>query len=225
MKIGLLLIATNKYVQFLQPLIDSADEHFLKDEDVTYFIYTNQPINIKTKRKIQTFDVNHIDWPGMTLFRYELFDKSSPFLSKMDHLYYCDADMRFIDSVDKEIISDRVVTIHPGFLGKRGTPEYRSESLAYVKPEEEMTYFAGGFNGGSSSEFLKMSKILSERIQNDLSRKVVAIWHDESHLNRYMIDNKPTLILDPGYCYPESWKLDYHKRLLALDKNHSEIRS
>ncbi len=224
MKIGLLVIATNKYVQFLQPLIDSADEHFLKDEDVTYFIYTNQSINIKTKRKIQTFDVNHIDWPGMTLFRYELFDKSSSFLSKMDHLYYCDSDMRFIDSVDKEIISDRVVTIHPGFLGKRGTPEYRSESLAYVKPEEEMTYFAGGFNGGSSSEFLKMSKILSERIQNDLSRNVVAIWHDESHLNRYMIDNKPTLILDPGYCYPESWKLDYHKRLLALDKNHEEIR-
>jgi len=224
MKIGLLIIATNKYVQFLQPLIDSADEHFLKDEDVTYFIYTNQQINIKTKRNIQSFDVNHIDWPGMTLFRYELFDKSSSFLSEMDHLYYCDSDMRFVDSVDKEIISDRVVTIHPGFLGGRGTPEYRTESLAYIKPEEEMTYFAGGFNGGSSVEFLKMSKVLSERIQDDLSRKVVAIWHDESHLNRYMIDNKPTLILDPGYCYPESWKLDYPKRLLALDKNHEEIR-
>ena len=31
-------------------------------------------------------------------------------------------------------------------------------------------------------------------------------------------------ILSPSYCYPENWKLKYPKKLLALDKNHDEIR-
>lgn len=223
-KIGLLIIATNKYIQFLQPLISSADKFFLNNQNVTYYIFTDKNIQIETTRELFIIDTEHKDWPYMTLNRYKIFKENYKQLSKMDYIYYCDADMRFIDSVDKEIISDRVVTIHPGFLGERGTPEVREESLACVRPEEEMTYFAGGFNGGSSVEFLKMSTTLAERIQDDLSRNVIAIWHDESHFNRYMIDNKPTLILDPGYCYPESWKLDYHKRLLALDKNHEEIR-
>ena len=44
MKVGLLIIATNKYIQFLQPLIESADNHFLKNQEVTYFVFTNKDI-------------------------------------------------------------------------------------------------------------------------------------------------------------------------------------
>ena len=36
--------------------------------------------------------------------------------------------------------------------------------------------------------------------------------------------NKPTTILSPSYCYPESWNLNYTKKLLALDKDHESIR-
>lgn len=52
----------------------------------------------------------------------------------------------------------------------------------------------------------------------------MAVWHDESHWNRYCIDHKPTTILSPSYCYPESWNLPYKKRLLALDKDHIAYR-
>jgi histo-blood group ABO system transferase len=107
----------------------------------------------------------------------------------------------------------------------RGTPETSPYSLACVRPHENMQYFAGGFNGGTSSEYLKMAKSLSDNIENDYSRGVIAIWHDESHINRYFIDNPPTKILSPSYCYAESWDLPFEKKLLALDKNHAEVRS
>jgi histo-blood group ABO system transferase len=225
MKIGLLIIATNKYTQFLQPLISSADNFFLKDKEVTYFIFTNQDIVIETNRNIVKINVDHKEWPWMTLGRYKIFSNSSEELSKMDYLYYCDADMRFVGDVGDEILSERVATQHPGYYNRRGTPETNPLSLACVYDHEEMQYFAGGFNGGTSNEYLKMASHISNNIDIDYSKGLIAIWHDESHMNRYFIDNTPTKILDPSYCCSENW-LDcpFGRRLLALVKNHSEIR-
>lgn len=225
MKIGLLIIATNKYVQFLQPLIESADKNFLLNQSVTYFIFTNQNIEILSNREIVKINVEHKEWPWMTLGRYKIFSEHSNILQNMDYLFYCDVDMRFESVVGEEILSERVATQHPGYYEQRGTPETNPLSLACVFPNEKMQYFAGGFNGGTSGEYLKMSKIISDNIDLDLSRDIIAVWHDESHMNRYFIDNPPTKILNPSYCYPENWNIPFERKLLALDKNHSEIRS
>ena len=223
-KVGLLIIATNKYIQFLQPLIESADSYFLPNQDITYFVFTNQNIDIKSNRNIVKIDVEHKDWPWMTLGRYKIFSDNSNILSKMDYIFYSDVDMRFVFEVGDEILSDRVATQHPGYYDRRGTPETNPLSLACVFPYEQMQYFAGGFNGGTSKEYLKMAHKISNDIDVDCSRNIIAIWHDESHMNRYFIDNKPTLILSPSYCYGESMNIPFEKKLLALDKNHSEIR-
>lgn len=225
-KVGLLIIATNKYISFLQQLITSADSNFLLEQDVTYFIFTDKEIDIVSDRKIVFIKVAHREWPWMTLGRYKIFSDNHDELSKMDYLYYCDVDMRFVGKVGDEIIGDRVATQHPGYYSRRGTPETNPASLACVYPYEEMQYFAGGFNGGKSEEFMKMSKILSNNIDIDYSNDIIAIWHDESHMNRYFIDNKPTIILDPSYCCNEGWiDCPFGRRLLALDKNHNEIRN
>lgn len=224
-KVGLLIIATNKYTQFLQPLISSADNFFLKDQEVTYFIFTNKDIEINSSRNVIKIDVDHKEWPWMTLGRYKIFDNNSEKLSKMNYLYYCDVDMRFVGDVGDEILEERVATQHPGYFGRRGTPETNTLSLACVFEHEEMQYFAGGFNGGTSNEYLKMAKHISNNIDIDYSKDLIAVWHDESHMNRYFIDNTPTKILDPSYCCNEGWiDCPFGRRLLALDKNHSEIR-
>ena len=41
---------------------------------------------------------------------------------------------------------------------------------------------------------------------------------------RYFIDNKPTKILNPSYCYGESMNIPFDKKLLALDKKHEIVR-
>ena len=70
-----------------------------------------------------------------------------------------------------------------------------------------------------------MAQMLDEHIDDDDANKIMACWHDESHMNWYFLNNPPTLILNPGYCYPEKATLPYTKRILALDKNHKEKRS
>ena len=225
-KIGLLVIATGKYDIFIPPLFKSVKKHFMPGHEVTMFVFTD--CEMPKKDGLVALAHTHEPWPNPTLKRYHIFDKYKDELSNMDFLFYCDADMLFVGPVGDEILPDEkhslVATEHPGFFGgRRGTYENRIESTAAVALNEGHTYYAGGFNGGTSEAFLKMSSIIKSRVDEDLNRSVVAIWHDESQLNRYLIDNEPK-VLNPGYCYPESWNIPFKKRLLALDKNHSEIR-
>lgn len=226
-KVGLLVIATGKYNQFIPVLYKSMKKHFLNNHDVSMFVFTDQ--EMPNKEDIVALPHQHEPWPNPTLKRYHVFDKYKEELLKMDYLYYCDADMRFVSEVGDEALpsskSGLIATEHPGFYGgRRGTYETRPESTAYVSETEGECYFAGGFNGGTAEAFLEMSKTIKERVDKDLEKGIIAIWHDESQTNRYLIDNKPS-VLNPSYCYPESWELPFEKKLLALDKNHSEIRS
>jgi len=225
--VGLLIICTNKYIRFLEPLIQSADKFFLKNQNVTYFVFTDSETLPTSNRDIVKIDTEHREWPWMTLGRYSLFSKNEEQLNKMDYLFYCDVDMLFVSDVGDEILGERVGTIHPGFMGGRGTPETNPKSLACVFPYESMVYFAGGFNGGTSYEYLIMAEKLAKNIETDYSNGVIAIWHDESHLNRYFINNRPTNILSPSYCYDETktfQQLPFERKLLALSKNHKEVR-
>jgi len=224
MKIGLLLIATGKYDRFVGPLVESARKYFMKNHEVTYFLFTDSD-KFNNEDNVISTPKTHEPFPAPTLKRYETFYNYRHELIKMDYLFYSDVDMLFVDEVGDEILSERVGTIHPGYVGGRGTPETRKESLACVYEHEKMNYYAGGFNGGTAKNFLDMCEKLNNNIQKDLEKGIIAIWHDESHMNRYFIDNPPTKSLSPSYCYPESWTLPYKKKLLALDKNHNEVRN
>lgn len=218
---ALLIICTGKYDVFLKPLLESADKYFLKGEDVTYFVFSDKPVDFKCERRINVIPTEHRKFPQITLDRYEIFS-SCEALKEYNYLYHCDADMLFVDKVGTEIYGKRVATIHPGYLGGIGKPERRPASTAYIPHGAKSVYYAGGFNGGS--EYLGMCYELANNIRIDSSNGIVAIWHDESHMNRYFHDNPPDVVLSPAYCYPESWNLDYPKKLLALDKDHAKIR-
>lgn len=226
-KIGLLVIATNKYIKFVDPLWQSVKQHFLPGHETTMFVFTNMTDFVPEQGQV-VIPQQHMAWPGPTLFRYNIFHGAREKLSQMDYLYYCDADMKFVDAVGDEILGYRVGTIHPGFFNRprhEFTYETNINSTAFVPSYDGKKYFAGGFNGGTSKSYLEMCKVLSDRIADDYRRGVIAVWHDESHMNKYFIENPPTVELSPAYCYPESWNIPFDKKLLALDKNHKEIRS
>lgn len=228
MKIGLLIIATNKYIQFIKPLIKSTDQFFFtkeQDDIVEYFIFTDQKnLILDTKRKYHIINIEHQPWPYTTLYRYKYFIENSNYFSNIDYLYYCDADMLFVDNVDREILGNIVGTIHPGFMGGRGTPETNPFSLACIPNERHIVYCAGGFNGGHRNNFLEMARVISNNINIDLANNIIAIWHDESHMNKYYLSYTPDKLLSPSYCYPESWDIPIPKKILALDKNHAIMR-
>jgi len=148
----------------------------------------------------------------------------------MDYLFYCDADMRFEGTVGEEILGELVATKHPGFWDKphsffEQSYERRPESAAYMPPGYGKAYYAGGFNGGRAGRFLEMSEQIKGWIDSDLTKGIVAVWHDESYLQRYMTGNQPSVELSPAYCYQEELNMPFERKLVALKKNHQEWRS
>jgi hypothetical protein len=232
MKIAILNIATNNYKLFLDQLHTSIEKYFLPEHTKDYFVWTDVE-EFNFKHNVRIIKIEPQGFPGDTLFRFHYFLMAEELLKKYDYIFYLDADMGIVDYVGEEILTPRLGVQHPGFFEenkKQGTPDEKIypnnlKSTAYTKKEEIKQYCCGGFNGGSSEEFLKMSKQISNNINVDMDNKIIALWHDESHLNRYFVDNPPTKILNCGYCAPESaWEVPFPKKILALDKSVDKLK-
>ena len=230
LKICILTIATNKYIQFVQNLYDTIDENFLNGNHIEGLLITNHEVDSSENIKVSTID--HEPWPMPTLKRYNYFMKEYDYISKFDYCFYFDVDMKVVSQIkEDEVVGDLVAVQHPYKINE--TPEQfsyerRSKSTAHISHQEGKHYYAGGFNGGSTKEFLKMSEKIANNVIADLNNGIVAVWHDESHMNRYLIDNPPSLSLTPSYCYAEEfWGTDYpyEPKIVALKKNHNELRS
>ena len=212
-------------------MYDNIEENFLNGHDIQGLLFTEH--DVETSDNIKVSQIEHEDWPMPTLKRYNYFIKEKEFISQFDYCYYFDVDMGIVGKVGDEILGDLVATMHPyqSFYPKeQRTYDRNPQSHAYVpQGKEGELYYAGGFNDGSTEKFLEMSKVIAERVTDDLQRGVIALWHDESQMNRYLIDNPPTLSLTPSYCFAEEQMQNpdypYEAKIIALKKDHDELRS
>jgi len=181
---------------------------------------------------ITKFETEPIEWPYPTLLRYNLFLNQEEYLKKFDYIFYCDLDMRFVNIVGDEVLGNGLTAAqHPMYaLRREYLPPYEpdNKSTAYIprpgrvvtengKPRFEPLYFAGGFQGGKTIKFIKAMKVMKQNIDQDLKRGYVAIWNDESHWNKYLFENSPSVVLSPSYIYPDSLIKDYYVKIWGRD--------
>ncbi|MBY0110254.1 MAG: hypothetical protein K2X90_04035 [Candidatus Babeliaceae bacterium] len=231
-RVALCVMATGRYNIFAEQMIESARKYFCSEHNVHYFVFTDGALT--PAADVTKIFQKRLGWPYDTLMRFSVYLQHKDLFELFDYIYAIDADMLFVSPVGSEIFSDLVGTQHPGYINRRGTyEETNKKSTAYVHQTEGKHYFAGGFYGGSRENFFKILQTVANNIEFDLKNNFIAVWHDESHLNRYFIDNPPTLILSPAYCSPENINPDYYdpsiirlkKKIIALDKNHSKLRA
>jgi histo-blood group ABO system transferase len=156
--------------------------------------------------------------------RYHTMLTERNLLETYEQIFYVDADMLFVAPVGSITSYGVVATLHPGFVGHRGSVETRPESWAYACGNT--AYYCGGFQGGETRAYLKAATEMAEGVDQDTKKGITAVWHDESHWNRYLRDYPPSKVLSPSYCYPEGYaeqygwsSKQYPPILMALDKN------
>lgn len=228
--VGLLVSATGKYIEFVPNLIASAQKYFLSNHNVTYFIFTDFPI--QSIGSIVIVPATKLPWPYATLNRTQFYYDSRALFAKMDYLFACDSDMLFFNTVGDEIIGSLVGTTHPQFATMGAPYETNPISQAYVAPHEGSTYYAGGFYGGSQDRFLDLCKSIIHQSTIDQQNGYIAVWHDESYLNRYFIDFPPQKILPCAYCHPDEDTISQYPylhhtnepKIIALTKIHTDYR-
>jgi len=228
MKIGILCIATNRYREFIQPLIESIEANFLTAHDVTIHLFTDDLINLKTGLKVEQTIIPSYKFPEATLYRYRIFLQKD---YTDDYLFYLDADMRVIDTVGDEVLNDITCVRHPGFYhGGWGSNNVHVNSTAFIPKNMKGQYMAGGFQGGKADHYYKAMIELDAAINADEARGIMAEYHDESHWNKWLTVNRKT-VLDSSYCMAESiakrnyWKISHLKPIiLALEKDFNYFR-
>lgn len=211
LKIGIIFIGTAKYASFFEGYYTAVKENFLPKTNRTFFAFTDQPaLDLFNKEDVVVTEVSHREWPFITLHRFKFMTMVEEQLREMDKVFFIDADLWPVSEITNEDLfaSDHcfIGVQHPGFVGKIGTFETNPASRACIFDGQYdlSKYRQGCFWGGKASAIVDMAVELDKRVDDDTSRDVVAVWHDESHMNKYFVENnQDVLTLHPGFAQPQ----------------------
>lgn len=223
-KIAVLYIATGRYIIFWDGFYQSAEKNFLPNYKKHYFVFTDAETQKFGKNVTRIYRKQHA-WPYDTLDRFDLFASIENQLKKYDYIYFLNANAEIVSVVGDEILPTVehgiMVACHPTYYYERNTDKYPYErnpkSAAYIPFGRGKYYVQGSFNGGRSKDYLKLIHELKEKTASDKQNGIMAIWHDESHLNKYILDKNP-LVVPPNY----TWA-NYSAKVTAHFKGNIKI--
>lgn len=236
MKLGIVTMATGKYYKFLDANLLSFYKYFFPKHE-RKFIYLTDKIDYLSPIDAVSVHFPFEKWPMATLNKPKAINLTERYFHNYDIIFWVDVDLNCIDYVECE--SDIFPTpnnpitcvTHCGWLDSNGKEviyypyEKNKNSTAYVEDIYKVPYHQACFFGGFKSEFFKMTTVLEKNINIDLANNIIAIWHDESHLNKYFQNNYPKSI-PKIYARPEAMgPLIPNTKIKSILKNDKEDRN
>jgi len=226
-KIAILYICTGKYSIFWREFYSSSQQYLFPADDKHYFVFTDDP-TISTSNHITVISKETKGFPNDSLFRYHYFLEIEHLLVLFDYIYFFNANISFLGLIGKEFLpsenqsSGLVAVNHAGYIKKYPIfyPYERSaKSMAYLPYQKKHSYgyFWGGINGGRASAYLKLCKTLCQWIDTDKKNHMLAVFHDESHFNKY-INLVGAQVMPSIYGWPENWPSQDGTKILIRNK-------
>ena len=234
MKVAIVFIGTGRYINFLPKYYENIEKHFLPNSEKTILVFTDGELN-ETPDNVRVYHQEHLDWPYITLKRFGTINKARQAIEDHDYLVFLDADTRVVAPItEEEFLSDKPYfgVHHPCHaLGMQphtkypGAFETNLNSRAGVTEDDDTSmYYQGCLWGGRVPEVLDMIEELDSRVEEDLSNDIVAVWHDESQLNKFYSEVKEDVhLLGPEYAYPEVFQdyCNFEPKIVHLAKDNS----
>lgn len=233
MKIAILSINIGNYICYWKEFYETARLNFLPMHDRDFYVFTeHNDIDYGMNDDVHVVYQENLGWPGNTLKRFHMFIGQNDKLKKYDYIFFINANCVFLQRIGEEILpneEEKLVFVkrQPPYLNlvkENHQPfELNPLSTACVK-DTNMPYVRGGLNGGIARYYLEMCDDLKTSIDIDEANGIVAVWHDESHINRYYQDHPEIKLLGPEYLYPEGMIMPYPKVIMNKKKNNNMMR-
>lgn len=213
---GLLVLVVGTYAQYIRRFLSSAEIHFLPGRIVTYYILTDNPrsldpsVQLGPERELKVVPIAELPgWNKLAQRRMILLADAikDPIRSEVEYIFCADVDQEFVAPVGEEILGDLVATLHPELYGMpRNAFPYENEesSSACVEEGKGDYYYTSELYGGLISEMYRLARTCSMLILQDQAKGVTARGLEESYLNRYLINHRPTCVLSPEYSWWDS---------------------
>ncbi|KPP59914.1 alpha-1,3-galactosyltransferase 2-like [Scleropages formosus] len=235
--VALTVFAVGRYLEvYLQDFLTSAEKHFMTGLPVTYYIFTDTPkwvptIPLALGRTMKIIEVEgHDRWQDISMSRMKsIADVIESHIRHRNQYVFCfDVDQTFVGRFGSEALGDTVALLH-AFYYHRYQKEYsydrNPKSVAYM--EKGDFYYHAAIFGGTWQGVKNITESCYQGIVKDKENEVEALWHDESHLNKYFWLHKPSKILSPEYCWSTligyRWDIHVH-RLLWAEKYYTRLR-
>lgn len=246
---GIFLIATGKYINYLDIIVPNIKEKLLHNTKKILFITTDN-IEYISKFNYLLDETYHIvvnytkcrGFPADTLYRFKYFlDFKNKYFNfngitniiNTNYLIFMNVNLHIKKDISYiPFTTNLFFTQHPGCAIQNmellfdTSVELRSNLTCYIDKNkiQDKTYICGGFNGGKTTSYLEMAYLINKNIIKDDNNELIAKWHDESYLNWYrlQLDKTEYDILNYLYCCCE--KYDSNTYINIIHKDHLKVR-
>ncbi|XP_077691961.1 N-acetyllactosaminide alpha-1,3-galactosyltransferase-like isoform X2 [Eretmochelys imbricata] len=225
--------------KYLKTFLISADSFFMVGHKVIFYVMVDDLskmplIELGPLRTSKVFQVNKESrWQDISMMRMKTIGDliESHIKYEVDFMFCMDVDQVFQSNYGLETLDESVAQLQAWFYKadkEKFTYERNPQSTAYIPLMQGDYYYHAAVFGGTPLRVFNLTRECYEGIKKDKERNTEAIWHDESHLNKYYFINKPTKLLSPEYCW--DYKIGKNSdiknvKLSWMPKNYDEVRS
>ncbi|XP_024151991.2 N-acetyllactosaminide alpha-1,3-galactosyltransferase [Oryzias melastigma] len=236
--VALTVFAVGRYLDaYLDTFLTSAEKHFMVGLPVTFYVFTDQPekvpnITLAPQRHVKVIKVERYSrWQDISMMRMKIISEliEKELRHNFNYVFCLDVDQEFKERFGSEALGESVAVLHIYYYKlpkKYYTYDRNPKSKAYM--EKGDYYYHAAVFGGSCDKVKALADYCYLNTMEDKLNNVEALWHDESHLNKYFWLNKPSKILSSEYCFDP---LIHYKtevivpRLVWAPKQYSKLRT